>query len=566
MIPLGLHVLGAQPRSEELVDTLALVATFARPDADTPPLPQLIAQALGWNYETIRDRVKSDREAQARWEQIDATAREMMRGFVEQRTRNKEQGTGNKGTKESFELSILNSQFPVLNSQLRPLWSFLGDLLDRMTDEQEIAGLLRALRGGYIAPSPANDVVRNPAVVPTGRNLHGLDPFRVPTAAARDTGDRLMRELLDRLTREQGALPETVTLVLWGTDNLKSDGEGVAQALSLVGARVVLDELGKVADVALLPLHELGRPRVDIVVTVSGIFRDLLSHQMALIDRAVHLAAAAAEPITHNFVRKHALQQSAELGISLDEAATRVFANAPGSYGASVNHLVESSTWDDDAQLSEAFLSRKSFAYGKRGEWRAARAIMERALATTDATFQNIDSFELGISDIDHYYENLGGVTKSVERLRGSRPPVLVADAISATDRISSLEQMVRLESRAKLLNPRWYEAMLQHGYEGVREIETRVGNTFGWSATTDAVDDWVYQGVAETFVLDEAMRDRLAQHNPHAAAAITQRLLEAQGRGFWNADDATIAALQEAHGELEDRMEGVAERLGIKN
>lgn len=557
MIPLGLHVLGAPPAAAELADVLALVATFARPDDKLLPLPQQIAAGLGWNYQQLRDQLRRDRTAQARWEQVDAICREAMRRFVEQRTENREQqAAGSKIPIRADE--YLHEAARIKPGTLAPLWAYVGDLLDKMLDEQELAGLVRALRGGYIPPSPGNDVVRNPAVVPTGRNIHGLDPFRVPTAAARDAGERLMFELLERLTREQGALPETVALVLWGTDNLKSDGEGVAQALALLGAHVVLDELGKVSDVRLIPLAELGRPRIDIVVTVSGIFRDLLNHQMGLIDKAVRLAAAADEPVGANFVRKHALAQAAELGVSLDEAATRVFANAPGSYGASVNHLVESSTWEQESQLSEAFLSRKSFAYGARGQWRDARVIMERALATVDATFQNIDSFEVGISDIDHYYENLGGVTKSVELLRGKRPPVLVADAIATTDRLSSLEQMVRLEARAKLLNPKWFEAMLAHGYEGVREIETRVGNTYGWSATTNAVDGWVYQGVAETFLLDDTMRERLAQLNPHATAAMTRRLLEASDRGFWDADAATLEALQQLYGDLEDRLEGV--------
>lgn len=276
-------------------------------------------------------------------------------------------------------------------------------------------------------------------------------------------------------------------------------------------------------------------------------------------DKATRLVAAADEPPEQNYIRKHALAQAAELDISLDEASTRIFANAPGTYGANVNFMVESSTWDQDKQLSDTFLSRKSFTFNAaRGEWRDARAIMERTLTTVDATFQNIDSFEVGISDIDNYYENLGGITKSVEVLRGKRPPVMVADAVATTGRLSSLEQMVRLESRAKLLNPKWFESMLTHGAEGVREIEARVNNTYGWSATASAVEDWVYQGVAETFLLDEAMRERLAQLNPHATAAVTRRLLEANSRGFWEADEATLAALYEIYDDLEDRLEGV--------
>jgi magnesium chelatase subunit H len=370
---------------------------------------------------------------------------------------------------------------------------------------------------------------------------------------------KLVDTMLERLTAENGALPETVAMVLWGTDNLKSDGEGIAQCFDLLGVEAVEDELGNISDVRLIPTDELTRPRIDVVMTLSGIFRDLFHHQAGLLDKAVRLAAQADESLEMNFVRKHTLAHAAELGVSIDEAASRVYCNAPGSYGANVNHLVESSTWDEDDQLSDVFLTRKSFAYQPGGTWTAARDVMERSLSTVDAAFQNIDSFEMGISDVDHYYEYLGGVAKSVEKLRGKRPPVMVADAISLDDRLSSLEQMVRLETRAKVLNPKWYDAMLSHGYEGVREIEHRVSNTYGWSATADAVEGWVYDDVAETFLLDEDMRRRMAEANPHATAGIARRLLEAQGRGFWDASDEMIDQLREIYGNLEDQMEGIA-------
>lgn len=564
MIPMGLHVLGSTPGTAELTDVLALVAAFYRPvlagDATPAPLPQLVAARLGWDYAALRDTIKRDPDAQQRWERLDGIVKEAMRRLVDSYTQHAAIGRGQELTTSVYASaeSYLHQAAGIRPGELRSLWTHLYDLLNNMTNEQEMNGLVHALAGGYIAPSPANDVVRNPAVVPTGRNIHGLDPFRVPSAAAQDAGERLMLELVERLTHEHGHLPETVALVLWGADNLKSDGEGVAQALALLGARVVLDELGKVSDVALIPLAELKRPRIDVVVTVSGIFRDLLGHQMLLIDKAARLAATADEPLEFNFVRKHALAQAAELQLPLEEAATRVFANAPGSYGANVNHLVESSAWDNDDQLAEAFVSRKSFAYSAGGQWREARPVLEHALATVDATFQNVDSFEVGISDIDHYYENLGGITKSVEKLRGARPLVLVADAITTTGRLSTLEQMVRLETRAKLLNPKWFEAMLAHGYQGVHEIEARVGNTYGWSATTAAVEGWIYQGVADTFLLDEDLRDRMAHLNAHATASITRRLLEASDRGFWDADEATLEALREIYSDLEDRLEGV--------
>lgn len=552
MIPLGLHVLGAPPVAAELVDMLALVAAFAQPSASLPTLPRIVAAARGDDYEQLRDRLKRDREAQVRWEALDRICRGALSAFV----------VPGEGDAVMFAPAIadayLLAEAKVKPGTCAPLWAFLADLTGRIMEERELAGLMGALAGRFTPPSPSNDVVRNPAIVPTGRNIHGLDPFRVPSPVAQEVGTRLMTELLTRQTAAEGQMPETVAVVLWGTDNLKSDGEGVAQVLALVGAKPVLDELGKVADVTLLPLAELARPRVDVCVTVSGIFRDLLYHQMGLMDKAIRLAADADEPEAMNFVRKHVREEMAEKGVDRRTAASRVFSNAPGSYGANVNHLVESSTWEDEAQLAEAFLARKSFAYAGVGQWVEGRAQMEHLMGTIDVAFQNIDSFEVGITDVDHYYENLGGVTKAVELARGTRPPVVMADAISQTGRLSSLEQMVRLETRAKMLNPKWYEAMLAHGYEGVREIETRVGNTFGWSATADAVEGWVYTGVADTFLLDEAMRDRLAAANPHATAAITRRLLEANNRGFWQADEATLNALHEIYSDLEDRLEGV--------
>lgn len=474
---------------------------------------------------------------------------------------------------EGAQHSTLNSQHAAADaylaeavkvpaSALEATWRQLGDLLGRLELDHETSGLMNALSGGYIPPSAGNDVVRNPSVVPTGRNIHGLDPFRIPSAAAHANGSKVVADLLARLAREQGSMPETVALILWGTDNIKTEGEGVAQALALLGALAVTDELGKVADVALIPLEELGRPRVDVVATVSGIFRDLMAMQAQLIDRAVRMAAEADEPEDLNFVRKHVRAQSAELGVSLEEAAARVFSNAPGTYGANVNTMIESGTWEDDNQIGDIFMTRKGFAMDRRGEWQAARPILEQALGTVQATFQNVDSVEVGISDVDHYYEYLGGVTKSVEKLRGSRPTVMVAEVEAFSGpgggRVRSLEQMVRLESRAKLLNPKWFEGMLAHGYEGVREIEVRVSNTYGWSATSNAVEGWVYQGVAETYLLDAAMRERLAQLNPHAAAAVARRLLEANSRGFWETDEGTLEQLREIYADLEDRLEGI--------
>jgi magnesium chelatase subunit H len=354
-----------------------------------------------------------------------------------------------------------------------------------------------------------------------------------------------------------------MALVLWGLDNIKTQGEGVAQALWLMGVRPVRDSMNRATDVEVIPLEKLNRPRIDVVMTVSGIFRDLFGATMGLLDKAVRKVAALEEPAEMNYLRKHVSEQMSAEACAFDEAATRVFSNAPGNYGTNVNFMVMDSQWETTATLGELFVTRKCFAYGRDAEGRMiegreARGAMDRALARVEAAYQNIDTFEIGITDVDHYFEYLGGVTRAVEERTQVRPAVYLSDTLSPDARVRSLEETVRLETRAKTLNPKWYEGMLKHGHRGVAEIESHVANTFGWSATADAVDDWVYTEVAKTFVLDEEMLNRLRELNPHSARSLVARLLEAEGRGFWHAETEMLNRLRETFAGLEDQLEGV--------
>jgi len=356
--------------------------------------------------------------------------------------------------------------------------------------------------------------------------------------------------------QDSGAYPESIGLVLWGTDNLKTDGEAIGQVLVLLGVEPLVDDLGRVHDVRLLPLRQLGRPRIDVVVTASGIFRDLFANQLELLDRAFQLAGATDEPLDRNFVRKHALAIAAELEIAPEEAALRIFSNAPGAYGSNVNFAIDNRAWQSEEDLARIFLSRKGFAYGRGIEGRQAEQILERTLSTVEVTFQNVDSLEFGITDIDHYTEYLGGLTRSVQHVRGEQPRAYLGDFVMPEGKVRSVEEMVALETRTKTLNPRWYEGMLAHGYEGVREIESHVTNTFGWSATCHAVPDWVYDRISRTYVLDGAMLDRLRELNLDAAAGLVSRLVEASSRGYWQPRPDVEAALRQRYLELEEALE----------
>lgn len=425
--------------------------------------------------------------------------------------------------------------------------------------DHELDGLLRALDGRFIRPAPGGDLLRTPAVLPTGRNLHGFDPFRIPSAYAVRDGARQAARLLDRHVADGHALPETVALVLWGTDNLKTEGGPIAQALALMGAEPRFDGYGRLAGAQLLPLEALNRPRIDVVISVSGIFRDLLPLQIRLLAEAAFLAASADEPSERNFVRKHALAYQAEHGCDLETAALRVFGNAEGAYGSNVNNLVESGRWQDEDELAETYSRRKGFAYGRGGRAVQQPELLRSVLGGVELAYQNLDSVELGVTTVDNYFDTLGGISRAVRRAKGgAATPVYIGDQTRGEGAVRTLSEQVSLETRTRMLNPKWYEGMLKHGYEGVRQIETHVTNTMGWSATTGQVEPWVYQKLTETYLLDPAMRERLAALNPTASAKLANRLIEAQARQYWQPDAATLAALQEAGDALEDRLEGI--------
>ncbi len=434
----------------------------------------------------------------------------------------------------------------------------MAELNRLLSEDHELSALIHALDGRFVRPAPSGDLIRTPQILPTGRNLHGFDPFRIPSAFAVADGARQAARILDRHLADGNALPESVAMVLWGTDNLKSEGGPIAQALAMMGARPRFDSYGRLCGADLIPLAELGRPRIDVVVTLSGIFRDLLPLQTKLLAEAAWLAASADEDEAQNFVRRHALAYMREKGVDLETAALRVFSNADGAYGANVNQLIEEGAWEAEDELAETYTRRKSFAYGRSGKPEQQSALLESVLSQVNLAYQNLESVEVGITTIDHYFDTLGGISRAVRRASGGDVPVYIGDQTRGEGLVRSLSEQVALETRTRTLNPKWYEGMLKHGYEGVRQIEAQVTNTLGWSATTGQVAPWVYHQITETFVLDPEMRERLAALNPTASAKVANRLLEAHERNYWTPDPSVLEALRNAGADLEDRLEGV--------
>ncbi len=547
LIPTGLHLFGRAAELKEKADLLRMVASFDRPEHGTPALPRLVAEALGIDFydELLRETSTSETR-----ELIDGIVSEAVEKFCE-------------GGAEAAA-TWLQSKAGVVSEKSLPTFSLLARIAEQLDSNNELEALMSALRGDYITPGPGADIVQNPLVLPTGRNTHAVNPYSVPSQVAFSRGKLTADALLRRYLDEHGRYPRALALVLWGLDNIKTQGEGVAQALWLLGVRPVRDALNRATEVEVIPLEELQRPRMDVVMTVSGIFRDLFTPTMTLLDKAVRRVALLDEPFEMNYVRRNISERMVGESPDFDEAVTRVFSNAPGNYGTNVNFMVTDSQWETEETLGDLFVTRKCFAYtrdsqGRSVEGREARHLMDDALSRVEATYQNLDSFEVGITDVDHYFEYLGGISKAVETRAKTRPAIYLSDSLSPQTRIRSLEETVRLETRAKTLNPKWYEGMLKHGFRGVAEIENHVANTFGWSATADAVDPWIYTEIARTFLLDPVMFKRLLELNSDSVRSLTRRLIEAHDRGYWNPDEAVLEELREKTLSLNGQLSEVS-------
>ncbi len=458
---------------------------------------------------------------------------------------------------ESAESALAAAELPVDDDHLA-LYRRLIEFDQILSTDHELPAILRALDGRYVPPVAGGDLLHNPDVLPTGRNLHGFDPFRIPSRFAVEDGARQAERLLERHCADGAALPESIALVLWGTDNLKSEGGPIAQALALMGARPRFDGFGRLAGAELISLEELGRPRIDVVMTLSGIFRDLLPLQTRLLADAAWLAASADEPAEMNFIRRNALVYQQNHDCDLETAALRVFSNADGTYGANVDHLLDNGRWDDEDELAETYTSRKCYAYGRDGHAVKHKELLGEILGGVQLSYQNLDSVELGVTTISQYFDTLGGISRAVKRASGNEVPVYIGDQTRGEGQVRTLGEQVALETRTRMLNPKWHEGMLQHGYEGVRHLEEHLTNTMGWSATTGQVEPWVYEKITETFVLDKEMRDRLSELNPTASVKLANRLLEAQERHYWSPNAEILDALREAGADLEDRLEQV--------
>ncbi len=422
------------------------------------------------------------------------------------------------------------------------------EVIEKLQNIMEIESFLKFLDGGYVEPGPSGDITRGADVLPTGRNFYSVDPRAIPSKSAWEVGKKLAEKLIEKYEREEGKLPETIAFIQWTSDPMNTDGEQIAQILYTLGVEPVWNGR-RVESLRIIPLEELGRPRIDVFLRISGLFRDTFMYLVEVVDRAIAMVSSLDEPLTHNYVRKHTLE-----GI-----AHRIFGDMPGAYGAGVNHAVNSSAWESRDDLAEVFVEWGMYAYGKGVYGVADKEGMLKAMRNVDVVIRNHYTDEWDVFSDDCPYAFHGGLGLAVEKVKGVKPKLYISDTrpkLGEKERIVDVEEEVERVARITILNDRWIEGMKKHGYKGAGDMMKRIVNMFGWEATADAVKDWIFEDVAKKYVLNEEMREWLLENNPYSLEEIARRLLEAYRRCLWNASEDLIEEIEDVYMEVEGYLE----------
>ncbi|MFJ8042080.1 cobaltochelatase subunit CobN [Kitasatospora sp. NPDC096147] len=532
----GLHVLGQAPAGEDRVNIVLAILRARQIWGGVSALPGL-REALGLDEAALTLGATDAAEAQAR-------------ALVEAMEA------------EDWAPSAVEKVAAGHPEAVREVLDFAArEVVPRLTaTTDELDAVLHALRGGFVPAGPSGSPLRGLVnVLPTGRNFYSVDPKAVPSKLAWETGQALAQSLVDRYQADNdGEFPSSVGLSLWGTSAMRTAGDDIAEAFALLGVRPVWDDASRrVTGLEPIPLEELGRPRIDVTLRISGFFRDAFPHVVALLDDAVRLAARQEETEAENFVRAHVQADLAEHG---DErkATTRIFGSRPGTYGAGLLQLIDSRDWRTDADLAEVYTVWGGYAYGRELNGRPAREEMETAYKRITVAAKNTDTREHDIADSDDYFQYHGGMVATVRALTGKAPTAYIGDSTRPeTVRTRTLTEEAARVFRARVVNPRWMEAMRRHGYKGAFEMAATVDYLFGYDATTNVVADWMYEKLTQEYVLDPTNREFLAEANPWALHGISERLLEAADRGLWAEPDPALieelkAAFLETEGDLE--------------
>ncbi len=550
----GLHVLGRPPEGDLMEESVYSLTRLR--NGEVPSLRQAVATSMGFDLDSILDDKSGITDGELNsiiLDRIDGRVVSLI-GDMQAAGYDRDTCLGMAGDSEDIRTTvgfICDSLVPNLN---------------RMTDEMD--NMMHACDGGYVLPGPSGAPTRgNVHILPMGRNFYGIDPDIIPTKASWEVGRRMADQMIARYTDVKGAYPTEIGFIIWATDTMKNNGDDVAYILWLMGIRPIWSKNGnQVIGLEPVPLEELGRPRIDVTVRITGLFRDAFPNLIDLIDDAVQIVASLDESDEDNIMaanfRRDMVDRMAE-GLTVDEArrraSVRVFGCPPGAYGPGVNHAIETSEWETTQDLADIYIAWGSCAYGRGLEGRAMKDEFVRRFSKVQATVKNMPDREIDLLDIDDVYGYLGGLNSFV-RVYGNKDALSFMGDGSDPDRVRTRDTKEELQFvyRSKILNPKFIDGLKRHGYRGVSEVASLTEFTFGWDATSDIVDDWVYEKLTETYLFDEDTREWMQDENPHAMLDMMNRLFEAIDRGMWDVKPETLERMKEIFLGLEERVEEV--------
>ena len=556
----GLHVLGRPPRGEQMTEMVRSLTRLC--NGGVPSLREAVAEHAGM---ALDDLLQHPSEI--------APGRGMTNGGllegIEMGCRDLVDRLAAAGFDPALSVGIAQLSFPGSEKVARVADFICSRLVpDLARTSDEMAMLLHGLSGGYVPPGPSGCVSRgNAHLLPTGRNFYSIDPSCIPTASSWEMGRAMAEQMVARHVRDKGGYPESVGMVIFASDTMKTGGDDIAYILWLMGLRPVRScHGGVVHDLEVIPLQELGRPRIDVTLRITGLFRDVFPGLVDLIDDGVRMIGSLNESDEENYLVRHMREEMVRdiaSGIPETEARSkamiRIFGCPPGGYGGGVSELVETSKWESREDLARSYVSWGCHAYGRglRGERRPE--LFQKRLGSLDVTVKNHESRELDILEIDDDYIYLGGMNAAASTFGDGEHLSLMGDSSDPGRPLTrTVAEEAKFVMRSRVLNPKWLEGMKRHGYRGAQEVSQMVDFTFGWDATMDIVEPWMYQAIAEHFVFDDETRRWLENVNPYALRQVAGRLLEAVQRGMWDADDRTKERLQDAYLRGEDAIEGM--------
>ena len=538
IIPKGLHILGREFTENEVIDFAVFLARYDR--ADLPSLHRLLAEAKGYDYDLL---LASDRNAYPGINpgfvlgRIEDEVREMI------------------GRRLEYGLQAADRKY-------RASLEFVADVAGKLNNRLEIENFLNGLDGGFIEPALGGDPLRNYEVLPTGRNSYQFNPLLVPSEEAVGRGREITDNTLAHYYKLHGRYPRSTAVILWGFETTKTRGETVGQILAYLGVELVPGGNPYFKKLKAVPLERLGRPRIDCLVQIGGFFRDMYPNVMDIINRAFCLVSDLDEADSDNFVRGHTLSLEKELAGSVPAdrikavAAGRIFGPRAGEYGTRTIDLIETGAWKNEEEIAGLFAQNMSHLYAEGIHGQRCFEAYRQRMNRVELVSQVRDTHEYEIMDLDHYYEFFGGLSRTVEMVRGQAPEMLISDTSKEIIRTETVGESLNRGLRTRLLNPKWIEAMLEHDFHGAQEVSERVTNLIGFSATTHAVENWVWSSVAERYVFDREMFEKLSENNRFAAEETIRRLFEAEKRGMWRATPEEMKKLQDRYLELEGKIE----------